>query len=1276
MHRVVGLMMVGAAIVVLPATAQVTPDERTALIELYESTGGGEWTNAAGWLGPEGSECTWYGVQCQEGRVSALELPDNNLRGLLPIALTRFPSLNWINLSTNTLGGPVPTWIGQLPAVQGLLLDHNQLDGPIPLELAGLTRLDFLGLGQNRLSGPIPSGLGNLTQLHVLELYGNQLSGPLPAELGQLSQLRSLVLGGNQLEGPIPSELGNLTELQYLDLVLNRFSGTLPDQLGGLVNLVGLWLAGNQLEGTIPPWIGGLVHLEALNLDSNQLQGTIPGEIGDLTSLVYLNLSANRLTGPIPASIGQLTQLRGLWVGANLLSGIIPPELGNLTQLEEVWLGINQLSGGIPPEVGNLEQVRFLALDNNRLSGTLPPELGDLTAVEELLLGSNDFTGTIPPELGNLTGLRVLWIGNCHLEGAIPTELGQLASLDVLSLGSNRLVGELPDSLIQLQEIDEGALELAFNGLSTSSAELRTFISSRHPGGDEWENLQTVAPRGLTARDVTSTEVSLAWTPIGYSWTLGSYQVLGSTTPGGPYELLAETSSKEQGSLRLTGLTPSTTYSLVVQTVSEPNEVNRNRVVSDTSGEISVTTVAESACQLTCSASAPATGTVDEPVSFQGNATASGCTASPGFAWSFGDDETSTEQSPTHIYGSEGTFTWHLVVSADDVTCGESGTITVFGAGAECGNGTCESGETTWTCPSDCGLGADSTGRIGLASTVLALPAAVGGQGGVGDTYWVTEAMLHNPGLSPATVTLRFVEDAHPGQVIASEPLTLPAGGALFWADFVQDLFGSTANGSVRVQADQPVMLVSRTFNDQPTGTYGQFLGAVAARRVLRPGDSAFLVGLREDDEFRTNVLLQEVAGVATAVDLRVADATGDSLGSTRIDLPAHTKVQSRLSTLGFSDFEGYAVFQVVSGGAVVAVASVVDQATGDAMTVDALHRDQATLGPESSKAARVPSDLCAKQQTVDFTWAPEFPREGESVQFTDQSSGDLRAWSWRFGDGEASAEQNPTHSYDVAGTYSVTLVVSSGAFGSSFQTQTLTVSEEAVTGLRYMLPVVARQPGASGTTWRSDLWVMNPLSEGQQVFVEYHPLDGGAVQRTSAVVRSGEQRRVEDVVGSLFPQAGDGKGALHVVAPEGVFVTSRTYNVGTTGTFGQAIPALAAGDLLTMGDTGRLLKLKSTSATRCNVGFTELDGLDTGVSLHVLEVVDGAASVVAQATYDLEPYENVQINRVFESLGLQGEYEQALALVMVTSGGRVYAYASNVDAQTGDAEFIPAMKE
>ncbi len=63
------------------------------------------------------------------------------------------------------------------------------------------------------------------------------------------------------------------------------------------------------------------------------------------------------------------------------------------------------------------------------------------------------------------------------------------------------------------------------------------------------------------------------------------------------------------------------------------------------------------------------------------------------------------------------------------------------------------------------------------------------------------------------------------------------------------------------------------------------------------------------------------------------------------------------------------------------------------------------------------------------------------TVQFTNQSTGDNLSYSWNFGDGATSNEVNPTHSFVTAGSYSVTLTVSSTT-GSNTSQIVIQVSE------------------------------------------------------------------------------------------------------------------------------------------------------------------------------------------------------------------------------------------
>ena len=66
---------------------------------------------------------------------------------------------------------------------------------------------------------------------------------------------------------------------------------------------------------------------------------------------------------------------------------------------------------------------------------------------------------------------------------------------------------------------------------------------------------------------------------------------------------------------------------------------------------------------------------------------------------------------------------------------------------------------------------------------------------------------------------------------------------------------------------------------------------------------------------------------------------------------------------------------------------------------------------------------LC-EPPTANFTANVTNPCVNASVNFTDLSIGEIDNWTWDFGDGGNSTDQNTTHKYSLAGTYNVSLTV------------------------------------------------------------------------------------------------------------------------------------------------------------------------------------------------------------------------------------------------------------
>ena len=65
---------------------------------------------------------------------------------------------------------------------------------------------------------------------------------------------------------------------------------------------------------------------------------------------------------------------------------------------------------------------------------------------------------------------------------------------------------------------------------------------------------------------------------------------------------------------------------------------------------------------------------------------------------------------------------------------------------------------------------------------------------------------------------------------------------------------------------------------------------------------------------------------------------------------------------------------------------------------------------------------------TAGFAFAPSFPTAGQTVTFTDTSTGSPGSWAWSFGDGGVSSLQNPAHAFAAPGTYTVALTAGTGS--------------------------------------------------------------------------------------------------------------------------------------------------------------------------------------------------------------------------------------------------------
>ena len=246
-------------------TAHCVNPEREALLALFRQTNGLKWTNTKNWSTPAHLG-EWFGVATDDsGRVTALNLRDNNMSGLLPSSLSALTYLKTLNLALNgSLSGPLPQ------VLTGLHLESLQLGGT---RLCVPPRAEF----QTWLNGITDSDAAQCTDTRpeyypLVALYRdtegrswtNATNWASAAPFGRwhgvttdaAGRVTGLALNENNLQGTIPVELERLGNLATLDLSTNHFTGNIPEQLGQLSDLRGLNLSRNQLSGNVPSRTG------------------------------------------------------------------------------------------------------------------------------------------------------------------------------------------------------------------------------------------------------------------------------------------------------------------------------------------------------------------------------------------------------------------------------------------------------------------------------------------------------------------------------------------------------------------------------------------------------------------------------------------------------------------------------------------------------------------------------------------------------------------------------------------------------------------------------------------------------------------------------------------------------------------------------------------------------------------------------------------------------------------------------------------------------------
>jgi hypothetical protein len=412
------------------------------------------------------------------------------------------------------------------------------------------------------------------------------------------------------------------------------------------------------------------------------------------------------------------------------------------------------------------------------------------------------------------------------------------------------------------------------------------------------------------------------------------------------------TGSKTETAFPVAGLDPATDYDFSVATFTDPHAYNRNYVSSDPSS-VEVTTTTSTGC------SAPV---IDI---HRGDPTVLSVAGSfDSYLWSAGETTSSIEVDPDIAR-------WYWV------------TTTV---------GSCEETAAVLTSPPE-----------------VTVPVA-SHQEGVGGVPWRSDLAFTNAGDGEMTVRLTYQPDP---DTFMSRSYALPAHGTMLFEDVVQNMFtAGNGRGPVRLEVvskslAEPAVL-SRIFAEEDIGNLGQGMPAVGLNR----GGSYFLPGLRQDEDYRTNVAVTAAsdADVTATFDLYRGTEGLVASGVVRYLKPGEQK-QWRVTQL----FKGMAqpgvpmTVKVTLSAPSVAYASLVDQLSSDAVTYLGKQPRSRWIVPIASRnpgkegtfwtSTLSLANLGTTTATVDLEYLP---------QKTDNSAGGLTAPAFAVAPGETIDVEDP----------------------------------------------------------------------------------------------------------------------------------------------------------------------------------------------------------------------------------------------------------------------------
>lgn len=236
--------------------------------------------------------------------------------------------------------------------------------------------------------------------------------------------------------------------------------------------------------------------------------------------------------------------------------------------------------------------------------------------------------------------------------------------------------------------------------------------------------------------------------------------------------------------------------------------------------------------------------------------------------------------------------------------------------------------------------------RLVAAQPVTILIPSSAHAAGANGAFYTTDLSVANTGSASASFTLKFLGHDQDGSSGPEQTFNISAGATTTFTDVLGSVFSqSSAYGALRLlSTSQSLIALAQTSTPGFGGTFGQSVPAFGDHsrmetHFLQPGEVRSIAAVREDNSFRTNLILANATAASVDVDATLVAPDGEPLGSKRYTLPplGMTQVSRVVRDFGvLSNVSGARIdlSTLTASAFVAAYASTIDNTTNDPRTL------------------------------------------------------------------------------------------------------------------------------------------------------------------------------------------------------------------------------------------------------------------------------------------------------------------------------------------------------